>query len=259
MAGTMLKIDIRRSKILDRLKREGAVSVSQLASDLGATPVTIRSDLDALEKDGYLVRVQGGAVRKPGASGDACFSDCSIERLEEKQIIAKAVAENIHDGDTLFINSGTTMQIVATGLLEHKNLNIITNALHVAMELGKVPSFRVILLGGEINVQYGFAYGNDALEQLGRYQVDWAVLALDGISVSGGITTYHAEEAAINRMMITRAKNVILAADHSKIGNTGFFRFCDVDSGLRLITDSKADPKELEHLEACGVIVDCRE
>ena len=256
MAGTMLKIDIRRGKILDRLRRDGAVSVSHLASELGATPVTIRSDLDALEKDGYLVRVQGGAVRKPNAAGNTFFSDGSVERLEEKQCIAKTVASYIHDGDTLFVNSGTTMQIVAAGLCEHKSLNIVTNSLAVAVEMGKVPTFRVILLGGEINAQYGFTHGNDAQEQLSHYQADWAVLALDGISAANGMTTYHAEEAAINRMMIAQAKNVMLAADHSKIGKVGFFRFCDTNPGIHLVTDENADAEPIERLKARGVLVD---
>lgn len=260
MAGTMLKIDIRRGKILDRLKRDGAVSVSHLASELGATPVTIRSDLDALEKDGYLVRVQGGAVRKLGPVSDAILSTVStMERVEEKQAIARAAAERIRDGDTLFINSGTTMQIMAAALRGHKNLNIVTNALSVAVEMGNVPTFRVILLGGEINAQYGFTHGNDALEQLSHYQADWAVLTLDGISAAGGMTTYHAEESAINRMMIARSQNTMVAADHTKIGHAGFFRFSGTTTGTLLVTDQKADPDAVAQLRNCGVAVCCAE
>jgi len=257
MAGTMLKIDIRRGKILERLKRDGAVSVAHLAVELGATPVTIRSDLDALEKDGYLVRVQGGAVRKNNGADEMLPGSGCIDRAEQKQSIARVVSEYVRDGDTLFINSGTTMHIVAAGLRGHKNLNIVTNALSVAVEMGKVATFRVILLGGEINAQYGFTYGSDAQEQLGHYQADWAVLTLDGISAAGGLTTYHAEEAAINRMMIAQAKNTLIAADHSKIGRAGFFRFSDVNPGIRLITDSEAAPDALSQLKEYGVPVDC--
>lgn len=257
MAGTMLKIDIRRNKILERLKRDGAVSVTQLASELGATPVTIRSDLDALEKDGYLVRVQGGAVRKPRTVENTTPKGDAAIMSEEKRAIAAEVAKRIQDGNTLFINSGTTMEYVAAALKDRKNLNIVTNALQVALELGKVSTFRVILLGGEINAQYGFTHGNDAQEQLGHYQADWAILTLDGISAGSGMTTYHAEESNINRMMIAQAKHTLVAADHTKIGRAGFFRFCDAMADIQLVTDSTASPEAINELELCGVDVTC--
>jgi len=253
MAGNLLKIDIRRGKIMDRLKRDGAVSVAQLATELGATPVTIRSDLDALEKDGCLIRVQGGAMRR--LDPVEASVNTAMENAEKKQAIAQMVARLIRDGDTLFINSGTTMQMVAAALHDRRNLNIVTNALQVATELGNVPTFRVVLLGGEINAQYGFTYGSSAQEQLSHYKADWAVLSLDGISVSGGMTTYHAEESTLNRMMITQAKQVLVAADHTKIGRAGFFRFCETRAGTYLVTDDLAQQETVDMLKERGVKV----
>ena len=258
MAGTMLKIDIRRGKILDRLKQDGAVSVAQLASQLGATPVTIRSDLDALEKDGYLIRVQGGAVRKQrGQETPSTQQSRAVANHEEKMAIAKSVCRRIQEGDTIFINSGTTMEVLASILREHKNLNIVTNSIKVAMELGGVPSIRVILLGGEINTQYSFTYGSDAQMQLKHYLADWALLTLNGISAEGGVTTFHAEEATLNCMMMNQAKRTIIAADHTKVGNAGFFRFGEVKEGLELVTDEGADGAAVADLEAKGVKVQC--
>lgn len=256
MAGTMLKIDIRRGKILEKLKREGTVSVSKLAAELGATPVTIRNDLDALEKDGYLVRIQGGAVTKPKSPVDTMEnSGLKVGCLEEKLRIAEEVAGRIRDGSTLFMNSGTTMQIVGQALRNHRNLNVVTNSLTLAMELGKLPSFRVILLGGEVNAQYGFTYGSDAQEALSHYQADWALLSLDGVGKDGGMTTLHAEEHAINRMMIAQAKQVLVAADNTKIGRTGFFRFETLQPGMQLVTDRKADRETVVDLRSTGVQV----
>ena len=248
--GSVLKIDLRRSKILEKLKRDGTVSVSELAQELGATPVTIRSDLDALEAEGYLIRVQGGAVqdRRSAASGLRARGVTA-----EKQAIARAVAERVGDGDTLFINSGTTMLAVAEALYSCKNLNVVTNSLAVAAELGAVPGFRVILLGGEINARYGFSYGSDAQEQLSHYQADWAIMSLDGIEPQAGLTTYHAEEATINRMMIQRSKQLIVAADHKKVGKKGFFRFSEVGERILLVTDEKANREALDALQDAGV------
>ena len=256
MAGTMLKIDIRRGKILDKLRQDGAVSVAQLAAQLGATTVTIRSDLDALEKDGYLIRVQGGAVQK-NRKHDMVPSteEKPITRLEEKKAIAQAVVQQIRDGDTLFINSGTTMEVVAQALQCKKSLNIVTNSARVAAICGTTPSFRVILLGGDYNAQYGFCYGNDAQNQLRQYQADWALLTLNGISTQGGMTTYHAEEATLNRLMMEQAKQVLVAGDFTKVGHTGFFRFGQVSPTIQLMTDRKAAPSAVAALRHAGVKV----
>ena len=253
MAGSKLKIDIRRNKILRQLRAEGKVSVKRLSEDLGTTPVTIRNDLTALEREGYLLRVQGGAVLL--SSGGQAFPEnigADIACYEEKNAIAEAVANQIHNGDTLFINSGTTTLCVAEALRSKKNLNVVTNSLEVATRLGGIPSIRVMLLGGEINSQYGFTYGGDTQEQLSRYQADWVILSVEGISAQNGITTHHAEEASVDRLMLTGAKKVLILADHTKIGHVGFARVCSCDSRFTLVTDADND-MALNELEACGV------
>ena len=171
----MLKIDIRRRQILERLARDGRVQVSQLSAAFDATPATIRNDLSALELEGRLVRVQGGAIpaASPAALGD---------HTSEKQSIGRATARLIQDGDRLFINSGTTAQAVAASLRGHRELHIVTNALAVARLLG--DTFHVLLLGGELNARDGFTHGEDALMQLARYQADWAILSVDNTFAS---------------------------------------------------------------------------
>lgn len=254
MAGSKLKIDIRRNKILRQLRAEGKVSVMQLSKVLGATPVTIRNDLTALERDGYLMRVQGGAVLMNTSGQDFPESvGADISCFEEKTAIAESVARRIQDGDTLFINSGTTTQCVADALRSRKNLNVVTNSLEVAVRLGGIPSIRVVLLGGEINSQYGFTYGGDTQEQLSRYQADWVILSVEGISAKSGITTHHAEEATIDRIMLSGAKQVLIAADHSKIGHVGFARVCACSERFTLVTDETDNDEALVQLEGCGM------
>lgn len=253
MADRKLKIDIRRDKILEQLRRDGKVSVAALSSALGATVVTIRNDLTTLEQEGYLIRIQGGAVLA-GVKDEPEASEDHI-RTAQKKAIAEAVALLIQDGDSLFINSGTTSGCVAEALKRRKNLNVVTNALAVATSLKEAPTFRVLLLGGVINAQYGFTYGTDAQEQLGRYQADWAILSVDGISAEGGITTYHAEEAVLDRMMLSGAKNVLIVADNSKVGRTGFTWVRDCGEDIRLVTVGGGEPYSLEALKQKGVRV----
>ena len=255
MPGSKLKIDTRRKKILEQLRSDGKVNVLQLSQLLGTTAVTIRNDLTALEREGYLLRTSGGAVLVPRSDDNLSLSLAGkTANAEEKQCIAAAVAAMIKDGDTLFINSGTTTEMIAAALKVRSNLNIVTNSLAAATMLGEVPSFRVVLLGGSINATYGFTHGADAQAQLAKYQADWAILSVDGISVRGGVTTHHAEEAVIDRMMIAGARSAWIAVDPSKIGRAGFARVCDDVQHLNLITtgDSSAS---LEELKSSGMYI----
>ena len=161
----------------------------------------------------------------------------------------------INDGDTVFINSGTTTELIARELKGLSNLNIVTNSLAVANALFGADSFRVIMLGGELNTKYGFTYGADAQEKLSHYHADWAILSVDGISAKSGITTYHAEEAVIDSMMIGGANKVLIAADHTKIGRAGFMRVCEASPDIHLVTDRHTATEELSLLEAVGVSV----
>ncbi len=256
MPSGKLKIDNRRQLILDQLNQAGQVSVAQLSKTLGATPVTIRNDLDVLASEGRLERIQGGAVCKnrgssPWLAADSSFVVCQAE----KQAIAQRTLACIHDGDTLFINSGTTSLAIAQALSKRKLINVVTNSLAVANCLAHCATIRVVLLGGELNADYGFTYGGDTVEQLRLYQPAWSILSVDGVDVESGITTYHAEEAMIDRMMMERARKTIIAADSRKIGKAGFTRICGIDSRHILITDSGCDQAVCSRLEDAGATV----
>ena len=252
MAESKLKIDVRRSKILEQLRAEGKVSVSRLAVELGATPVTIRNDLTALERDGYLVRMQGGAVISHRLETHMT-PETEDPTFLRKQALAEEVAKLISDGQTLFFNSGTTTHHIARALKGKKHLNIVTNSLAIAMELGNTPTFHVLLLGGEINASYGFTAGGDTQEQLSKYRADWAILSVDGVSAQGGITTCHPEEAILDRLMMANARKILIAATGNKIGTAGFSRICDSDESIQLVTDATGDKDAYLALQERGV------
>lgn len=251
MTPSGLKIDTRRKKILEILERDGLVNVVQLSEELGATTVTIRSDLTALETDGYLERIQGGAIRKTRLQPHSP----TVQNLAEKRAIAGAVAQLIQNGDTLFLNSGTTTLQLALALKNHKNLNIVTNSVAVAAELSAVATFHLILLGGELDPQYLYTCGGDAQEQLQKYQAGYAILSLDGVSVESGITTVHADEAIIDRMMVERANQTLIVADHTKMGHAGFSQICPLQQVHTVITDSGCDPKVVQAIRSAQVTV----
>lgn len=256
MAIGKLKIDIRRQAILEQLNRDGQVFVTDLSQKMGITPVTIRNDLDTLAMEGRLERIQGGAIRKaaPSESWTSATGNLSVLQ-QEKHTIAQAVLDYIQNGDTLFINSGMTTLAVAEVLSIRKKLNIVTNSLAVANFLSHQPDARVILLGGELNANYGFTYGGDAMEQLNRYQSDWSIISVDGLHPEHGVTTYHADEAMIDRTMIARAQKTIFVANHQKIGRVGFSHICNMESNHTLITNEGSNPSLLEQLQHMGVSI----
>ncbi|MDR2619388.1 MAG: DeoR/GlpR family DNA-binding transcription regulator [Treponema sp.] len=244
-----LKIDQRRKRILEILARDGQVWVSNLAAEMGTTPVTIRNDLAALCEEGRLERVNGGAVKRARGILSTGGHSRLAENQEAKIRIAAAAAGLIKDGQTLFINSGTTAYYTALELKRRKNLNIVTNSISVALELGDLPSFRVILLGGDINVQYSFTYGNNALEQLRQFKANKTILSMDGVHLDAGLTTYHAEEAVVNRVMMERSEETIIVADQRKLGYESFSFVSYLSAVSYLVTDSGGDDSRLEELK----------
>ncbi len=250
-----LKLDTRRKEILDILARDGQVRVSSLAQTLNASVVTIRSDLSALEADGYLERVSGGAVQTVKNFYNLDFQRRKQENIEMKKQIAIRAASLVSDGETLMINSGTTTYLTAVELKKRKNLNIVTNSLNVAMELGAVPTFRVILLGGDINVQYSFVYGADAAEQLNRYKAERCILSVDGVCDQWGLTTYHAEESLIDRKMMERSRETMIVADSSKLGHESFATVCELNRAHIWVTDEGADDASVDDIMRLGLRV----
>lgn len=255
MAAGRLKIDIRRQAILEKLNKDGQVFVTELSTQLGATAVTIRNDLDALAAEGRLERIQGGAIRRQQAAGQGLALSVSAPLQGQREAIAKAVLEYIHDGDTIFFNSGMTTATVAEIISQRSRLNVVTNSLAVANYLAHQPDTNLILLGGELNPNYGFTYGGNALEQLQQYQPQWSILSVDGVHPQRGITTYHANEVMIDRAMIAQAQKTLIVADHRKIGNIGFSHICNLDQCHALITDSSADQATLERIRQQGIEV----
>ena len=243
-----LKIDTRRKKILELLAQKGEVRVSELSALFNTTEVTIRSDLSALESDGYLQRVAGGAVQTVRNFYNLDYIQRNRNNMDYKREIGNAAVNLINDGETLMINSGATTGCIAAALKSKRNLNIVTNSLTVAMELGAVPTFNVILLGGKINVQYAFVHGSDTLEQLEHYKADHAILSIDGVSADAGLTTYHAEEASVDRAMLRRVRSTVIVADYTKIGHESFSNVQELTSETTLVTNACADRAELERI-----------
>ena len=153
------------------------------------------------------------------------------------------------------MTGGTTTTEVARRLADRLGLTVVTNALNIASDLALHPDIKLIVTGGTARSESYELVGPLAESTLVDLNLDIVVVGVDGISVGGGLTTYHEVEAATNRVMIGRAQRVIVVADGSKVGKLALARICDARAVDELITDPSADTAELARLEAAGVTV----
>ena len=245
----------RKQKILDLLKENDSVRVTNLSRMFGVSEVTVRTYLEDMEKKGLLSRVHGGAV----SSYKPYYSMNLNQRLETNQTakvaIAERVAELIQPNDTIMLNSGTTTLLVFRKFPANYSLNIVTNSISIALEASGNPNYNVILVGGSVNTKYQFTYGNDAIYQIKKYHADKLILSVDGISAEHGFTTYYDKEAAVDVAMIEQSECRIIAADHSKFGHSAFVKIKGLQAVDYIVTNAQLSSNLAEKLNENGVTV----
>ena len=245
----------RQQRIVEQARLEGRVDVSRLAADLEVTPETVRRDLNALERQGVLRRVHGGAmpVERLGFEPGLAARD-AVLRAEKERIAKAALAELPVEGAVL-IDAGTTTARLAELLPASRELTVVTNALPIALRLSVRPGLTVLAVGGRVRGRTQAAVDDWALRALRDTYVDVAFVGTNGITLDRGLTTPDPAEAAVKRAMIAAARRVVVLADHTKVGATHFARFGSVGEVDMLITDSGLDADVAARLEAAGPTV----
>lgn len=241
--------------ILDRLAQRGTVGVPELAAELRVSQASIRRDLHELENQQLLTRTHGGAVAS-GVLYELPMRYRGGRQQEAKRLIAQRAAALISDGvQSVGLSGGTTTTEVARALATRSGLKIVTNALNIASELAVRANITLVVSGGNARSESYELVGPIAERTLSGLNLDVVFLGVDGISVSGGLTTHHEIEAQTNKVMLTRAQRVIVVADGSKVGRRAFARIAEVAEITDFVTDSSADADELERIEKSGVAV----
>jgi DeoR family transcriptional regulator of aga operon len=238
----------RGEAILRLLRQSGAVSIEQICSGLGISLATARRDLKRLQASGVVRRTRGGAMQPEPLLYQPFLHDSTFqEQLErhagEKRRIALAAAEQVRDGETVALTAGTTTTEVVRCLRSRQNLKIVTNAVNIAMELGRQKGWNVHLTGGHLRGEWFSLAGPDALRMLSSLFVDVAFIGVNGIDPGQGPTCFNQDEAAVNAAMVERAKRRIVVADHSKLVVIATHRICPLETIHLLITGSEA-PEE---------------
>jgi DeoR family transcriptional regulator of aga operon len=251
-----LAIEERRRRICELLRAEGRVTVEALAQRFDTSAVTIRMDLAALETGGALTRTRGGAV----ARDEDIDLSIGIKRTlhhAEKVRIARAAAALIQDGETIILDSGTTTAEIARQIrgMAFESINVITNALNVAMLLAGAPAVRLILPGGVLRRESQSLSGHMAEHALADLQADRLFLGVDGLDPEIGIMTPHLPEAQLNARMIQISRQVVAVADSSKFMRRNVSVIARLEQLHLLITDSAARPEVVAEIRRRGVDV----
>ena len=230
----------RRSRILAELEREGVVRVSDLVRTLDVSDMTIRRDLGAMERDGLLAKVHGGAVLQAAPSAaEPGFEAKSAQQTAEKEAIAARAATLIQPGSAIAISAGTTTHALARHLVGIPNLTVVTNSVWVADVLhhSANPDLNLLLTGG-LRTPSDALVGAIAISALHSLHLDAVFLGVHGMETRAGFTTPNLLEAETNRAMIASGRRLVVLADHTKWGVVGLSSMADLADAAVVITDS---------------------
>lgn len=241
----------RHERILELVNRQGFVTTEELTQAFGMTPQTLRRDLNTLHEQGLLRRHHGGAGAVASSTANTAYQQRRVQQAEEKQRIAAAVADHVPDHASLFINIGTTNDAIAQALLARRGLKVITNNLHVANTLGPREDFEVIIAGGQVRPSDGGIIGEATLDLVNQFKVDIAVIGISGIDEDGTLLDFDYHEVRVSQAMCANARQVFLAADHTKFGRKAMIRMGNLAQVHTLFTDARP-PEPVVELLARG-------
>jgi len=233
----------RRDKILELLKEDGSAKVMDLSRLFKVSEVTIRQDLEKLEKDGLVLREHGGAFIKNIEDQVRTISLTHQDNLDKKELIAGKCLEYIESGDTIILDSGSTTTEIAKKLKGLKNLTVITNALNIALMLGAEPGIEVIMTGGEFKPPTLSLTGQKAADFFKGINVQKLFLATAGISLKSGLTYPSISDIVVKKAMIEAAETTYLVADSTKIGKSAFASLGALSLIDYIITDGGIEEK----------------
>lgn len=237
----------RKRQILQYLTQRDRASVGELSEAFAVSEVTIRRDLKELEQEGLLRRTHGGALSN---RSETSFEPSMIEKesafAEEKERIAQRARALIQPGETLLLDSGTTVHALARLLLSCEGLKVVTNSNPVLQTLSHVEGIELISTGGTVRPNMQSMVGLFAEQVLQSIHVDRLFLGINGVHLERGLTTPHLMEARIKQQMIQAAQEVVLLCDSSKLGQTAFAHVAPLQAVHRLVTDQEA-PHEIVH------------
>lgn len=243
----------RRLEIIETVRTQLLVRADELALRFGVSVETIRRDLLALERQGFVRRVYGGATRVAAESYEPPFETRRAQHVEAKRAMGQLAAKLVEPDDTLVLDIGTSVAEVARALGGDYRGKVLTNSLLAAVELAERDRVDLTVSGGSLRSGDLACSGPLAEAFFSSYHVDKAFLGSGGVHPEVGLTDYHPNEVASRQIIIKHAAEAYVMADSSKLGRIALAEVCALGSVTAVITDDRADPDLLRKFEQNGV------
>ncbi|HWQ11551.1 MAG TPA: DeoR/GlpR family DNA-binding transcription regulator [Roseiflexaceae bacterium] len=254
--GRLAAAEQRRERILAQLSARGRLSVAEISQRCGVSEVTARKDLDALEAQGMLIRVHGGAVLTGRGQIEQFFAAREHEGLEAKRRIAQAAAALIRSGQRLFLDASTTAFQIARLIKEHQELTVVTNGLYTALELAPCQGITVIVAGGVVRHRSSSLVGGLNSDMIQRLRVDIGFFGARGVTAADGLTETDLGEAQLKHQMVRASQVVVGVADSSKFGQVHLHSFALPHEIDRVISDAAAPEEIVAALREREIVVE---
>lgn len=234
--------NFRESDILEIARDEGKVSVEGLATRFGVSVQTIRRDLGDLANQGKLERVHGGAVLPSSVTNIGYEHRRSLHNTAKNEI-ARRCAAAIPDGASLFLNIGTSTEALASALLNHQNIMVVTNNLNVAIILAANPDCHIVIAGGTLRRSDGGIVGNIAMNTIEQHKVDIAVIGCSALDEDGDLLDFDSQEVVISKAIIRQSRSTFLVADHSKFQRNAPIKIASIKDISTIFTNKPLSDK----------------
>lgn len=247
-----MKLTDRQMTIMSQIRLGGRAQVADLAAQCDVSEMTIRRDLEALEALGLVKRVHGGAVAGWNRGYEPPFALRVSRDADAKSRIGVRCASMIEEGETIYLDIGTTAMAVAHALTGRRDLTVITPNLRAADYLLEHSNVRVFCLGGPIHRGERSVGGPIAERNLAEFYFDTCVLGVAGVSLQAGLTDFNIEGAALKRIAIDHAQRLIVAADQNKIGHVALAVIAPLSRVTTLVTDAPETHDSLQAVRRAG-------
>ena len=251
-------IQERRNRIIRYINENRKADIRQLADLLGESEITIRRDLIELEKAKKLIRVHGGAIlneQKKSVWQTSSIYNRLERNREDKERIARMAATLIHNDESLFIDGGSSNQILAPLIRDLKNMLFVTNSPDIADILLENEENRIIQIGGEMTRDTHLTIGPDAEDNIRKYYVDKCITSVSGVDPDVGCYAAIPMEASMKRTLVSQARETILLVDSSKFSRKAFCLAFDMSKVMAVVTDSDTPKDEIEKLRSKDIAV----
>ncbi len=246
-----MKAAARLLRVRELLESREFVDLATLCAELGASESSVRRDLTALEREGVLKRVYGGAMAADSRGRELDFDWRSSRMAEEKKRIGAAAAGLVEDGQTVILDGGSTTAAAAVNL-KHRSLHVITNSLPIAELLGEARGIELTLTGGYLYPRLRLMVGPVCEQMLSGVSADVLIMGIGGVT-EAGFSNNNTLVVSHERKMIGAARKVVIVADHTKFGRGSVIHLAPLEAAHVIVSDAALSPEYRRMLEEKGV------